>query len=126
MAQQLETLTPTRHRRRADTRCGIDDALASDQHREPTDGSPGSPELTYSTPSPPPTVFDRGEPKYGEYHSTDRDLIRHQSSQSPRGRLLREPSPLTLDELRSSSDVVTTKPHQATSTTLKEKKLTKP
>uniref|UniRef100_M4EBY2 Uncharacterized protein n=1 Tax=Brassica campestris TaxID=3711 RepID=M4EBY2_BRACM len=91
-------------RRRADTRYGIDDALTSNQHREPTVGSLGSPEFTDSTPPPPPTVFDRSEPKFREYHSTNRDLIRRHSSQSPRGRLLREPSPLTLVELRSSSD----------------------
>ncbi|KAG5405934.1 hypothetical protein IGI04_012053 [Brassica rapa subsp. trilocularis] len=106
-----------RHRRRADTRYGTDDALTRNQHREPTIGSPGTPEFTDSTPSPPLTVFDRSEPKNGEYHSTNRDLIRRQSSQSPRGRHLWGPSPLTLIKLRSSSDVVTTKPHKPTPTT---------
>ncbi|KAF3533903.1 hypothetical protein DY000_02042546 [Brassica cretica] len=77
-----------RLRRRADTRCGIDVALASHQHREPTVGvHPDPPEHTDSTPSPPPNVFDRSEPNFEEHHSTNRDLIRHHSSQSPRGRL---------------------------------------
>ncbi|KAG5389508.1 hypothetical protein IGI04_031049 [Brassica rapa subsp. trilocularis] len=48
---------------------------------------PDPPELTDSTPSPPPNVFNTSEPNFGEHQSTDRDLIRPHSSQSPRGRL---------------------------------------
>ncbi|KAG5414687.1 hypothetical protein IGI04_002254 [Brassica rapa subsp. trilocularis] len=113
MAQQRETLRPTRLRRRADKHCGSDVPLASKQHREPTVGSPGS------------------TGAHGLHTITTAKRLRQKSYPSPfvaitERKTSREPSPLTLVELQSSSDIVTTNPNQPKTTTLKGKKQTKP
>ena len=121
-AQTKKTLGDERLCRRADKRYGSDDALASKQHRvinrRFTRIHRNSQTHTITTAN----VFNSSKPKGGENQSTVRDLIRNHSSQTPRGRLHAKPSPLTMVELRSSSDVVATNPTQTQSKKTKRKK----
>ncbi|KAF3550969.1 hypothetical protein DY000_02008603 [Brassica cretica] len=75
-----------RLRRRADKRCDSNVALASKHHRVTNRRFTRIHRSSLTSHLTTANVFNSSEPNIGEHQSTIRDLIRHHSSQSPRGK----------------------------------------